>query len=80
MVPVNQCGSSATCQGHLPTPHTPTHPPTTPTHTTHTKLCPPRTPPLQMTVAMAGRCAERLVLGEANLSTSGAKDLEQVRG
>lgn len=27
-------------------------------------------------VAMAGRCAERLVLGEANVSTAGAADLE----
>ncbi|PSC74371.1 ATP-dependent zinc metalloprotease chloroplastic [Micractinium conductrix] len=30
----------------------------------------------KMVVAMAGRCAERLVLGEANVSTAGAADLE----
>lgn len=33
----------------------------------------------RMVVAMAGRCAERLVLGEANVSTAGASDLEQAR-
>ena len=30
----------------------------------------------RMVVAIAGRCAEQLVLGEANLSTAGAADLE----
>lgn len=30
----------------------------------------------RMVVALAGRCAEQLVLGEANLSTAGATDLE----
>lgn len=30
----------------------------------------------KMVVAMAGRCAEKLVLGDANLSTAGAADLE----
>ncbi|KAL4452773.1 hypothetical protein ABPG75_008435 [Micractinium tetrahymenae] len=30
----------------------------------------------KMVVAMAGRCAERLVLGEGNVSTAGAADLE----
>ena len=29
-----------------------------------------------MVVAIAGRCAEQLVLGEANISTAGASDLE----
>lgn len=29
---------------------------------------------------MAGRCAERLVLGEANVSTAGAADLEHANG
>ncbi|GAB4815168.1 hypothetical protein N2152v2_002214 [Parachlorella kessleri] len=31
----------------------------------------------RMVVALAGRCAEKLVLGEAHVSTAGAKDLEQ---
>jgi hypothetical protein len=29
-------------------------------------------------VALAGRCAERLVLGDANVSTAGAAHLQQV--
>ena len=34
----------------------------------------------KMVVAMAGRCAERLVLGEAGVSTAGASDLEAANG
>jgi cell division protease FtsH len=30
----------------------------------------------RMVVALAGRCAERLILGDANVSTAGASDLE----
>ena len=33
-----------------------------------------------MVVALAGRCAEKLLLGENQVSTAGAKDLEQVGG
>lgn len=40
----------------------------------HPQLPPPSPPTPLKVVAMAGRCAERLLLGDANVSTAGAGD------